>query len=288
MASDIVAIREKESWANDSLTQPYYVVERDPALTLSKAQAESAAQAQGASDYGDPALIFSADRLGPRSVRVVLQYKQAGLPKMTLPPVGEETLRYGFHYQVQPKYIYTGLECLGIFDTAGSVSLASMKRLKVNVQKVGGVNRCVGLQVNPLPEIHHLEYTVPTAMVDPTYRNVVAGLAGCFNDAEFLDHDAGEVQLVRFSGAPRTDEDWQFSFGFGAAVPEIDKKYDGNTLAGTYAEITVPELPPHAIAWTIDRDVVIDFSGNIEKLADFVIVQRVWEFGDLDLLGLPF
>ena len=36
----------------------------------------------------------------------------------------------------------------------------------------------------------------------------------------------------------------------------------------------------------IDRDVLIDFSGTIEKLADFVVVQRVWEFGDFGDLGL--
>lgn len=239
-----------------------------------------------------PSTIFSAlpdddpdvDELAGHAYAITFNYSLAELKPPDPPPVGEITIDYRMSFQAQSKYIYEAYECLGVYDTDGLVS--GMERLKVNVRKVGGVNRVIGMQVDPLPEVHSLDVVIPDADVDTAYREGVAALGGCFNDSSFMGYSAGELQLVRFSAQKRTNEDWNLSFGFGAAADRTSVLFDGNDNTGTYAAITVPSIPPYAATWTIDRDVEVAATGAIEKLADFVVVQRVWELGDFAALGL--
>lgn len=282
----ITAKKEKESSTNDSLSVPYYVQEDDVAEQLSRAEAVAAAMAQGLTDQGSATTTYSLQRISDRICRVTLSYKEAVLPKLTLPPVGEETLDYRFAFQAQPKFVTHAFECIGVYGPAGV--LAGYDRKLVNVQKSGGVTTLTGMQVNPLPPLHFLDYTVPNAMADSTYRAIVEALNGKFNDDEFLGHPAGEVQLVSFSASKRTDEDWQYSFGFGAAATQEDVTFDGyDVVAKTPATITVPSIPPTCVVWETPIEYLNTAQNSIEKLARTVHVHRVWELGDFSLLGLP-
>lgn len=224
------------------------------------------------------------DQLNNHAYVVNIPYRPRATTPVTAPPVGEITVDYRMSFQAQSKYVYNALECLGIYDTAGL--LAGVERLKVNVQTAAGVRRLIGMQVDPLPEVHSLAVVVPNAVVTADYRASLDRLAYCFNDATFMGYAAGTVQLVRFDISKRTDDDWQLSFGFGRQDVQTNVQFDGNNDAGLYAVIEVPEIPPYAIHWTVDRDVVADWEGTVERLADFVVVQRVWEFGNFLDLGL--
>jgi hypothetical protein len=252
----------------------------DEEAAVAAAQAAAPASVFSFPQYSDP----SIEQLNNHAWLIGVPYKPRNLSTPQAPPVGEVTIDYRMNFVAQPKYVYEALDCIGVYDTDGLV--AGFERLKVNVQKVGGVNRVVGLQANPLPEVHTIDYTVPNAAVDAAYRNVVARLAGKFNNSSFMGYGAGEVQLVRFGAAKRTDEDWQFSFGFGAQEVRTNVKFDGVDANGDYAEITVPTILPDSIAWSVDMDVLNPVSNITEKLAEFVVVQRVWELDDFDDLGL--
>lgn len=286
MASDIVAVKEKESSTNDSLSVPYYVQERDELQELTRAGAVAAAMAQGLIDQGSATTTYQLVRISVRICRVTLSYKEATLPKLTLPPVGEETLDYRFSFQEQPKFVTHAYESIGVYGTSGLI--AGYDRKLVNVQKTGGVITLTGLQVNPLPPVHFLDYTIPNAMADSTYRSVVEGLKGKFNDDTFLGRPAGEVQLVGFTVSKRTDEDWHFGFAFGAQDTQEDVEFDGyDVVAKTPDTITVPSIPPTCIFWETPIEYYNSTQKAIEKLARWVHVQRVWELGDFSLLGLP-
>lgn len=230
--------------------------------------------------HSDP----SFDQINDHAWVVSIPYRPRVPSTPTAPPAGEITVDYRMSYHAQSKYVYNALECLGVYDTAGLV--AGVERLKVNVQTAGGVRRLIGMQCDPLPEVHSLAVVVPNAIVTAAYRASLDRLAGCFNISTFMGYAAGTVQLVRFDLTKRSDDDWHLSFGFGRQDVQTNVPFDGNDDGGLYAVITVPELPPYAITWTIDRDVVADWDGTIERLADVVIVQRVWDFGDFADLGL--
>lgn len=200
------------------------------------------------------------------------------------PPAGEFSVDYRMNFQAQPKYVYSALACIGIYDTDGLVS--GRTRRKVNVQKVGGINRVVGMQIDPLPESHTLDVVIPNADVDSAYRKTVSRLQGRFNDGPFMGYQAGEVQLVRFNASKRNADDWNFSYGFGAQEEQTNVIFDGVDSSDAYDTITVPSMFPHSIAWSVDMDVLDAGTGITEKLAEFVVVQRVWELDDFDDLGL--
>lgn len=239
-----------------------------------------------------PSTIFAAlpdddpdvDELAGHAYAITFNYSPAELTPPDPPPVGELTIDYRMSYQAQPKYVYEAPECLGIYDTDGLV--VGKSRLKVNVRKVGGVNRVIGMQVDPLPEVHSLDVVIPDTDVTASYREGVAALCGKFNDDTFMDYPAGTLQLVRFNAQKRTNDDWNLSFGFGAGEERTNVPFDGNDNTGTYAIITVASIPAYAITWTVDRDVPISGTNEVEKLADFVVVQRAWDLGDFDALGL--
>jgi hypothetical protein len=230
--------------------------------------------------YGVP----SFEQLSNSAWVVNISYRPRVPSTPAAPPVGEINVDYRMSFQAQPKYMYDAIECLGVYDTDGLVS--GLSRLKVNIQHVGGSNSVIGMQVDPLPEVHSLDVILPGATLTAAYRKDLESLQYRFNDSGFMGYGMGELQLVRFEVQKRTNEDWRLSFGFGAGTTRTNVTFDGNTTTSDFAIITVDEIPPYAIAWTYDRDVHIDFTEKIEKLADLVVVQRVWEFGDFTKLGL--
>lgn len=230
--------------------------------------------------YSDPAI----EQLNNSAYLVSISYRPRPTSTPTAPPVGEITVDYGMSFQAGPKYVYNAFECLGLYDTDGIVP--GVTRLQVNTRTTGGVTIATGMQIDPMQETHYLDVIIPNGMFTQQYRNDLASLKYKFNDATFMGYPAGHLQLVRYSIQKRTDEDLRLSLGFGEGETLTDVEFDGNDDLSQYAVITVDEIPPTAIAWTVDRDVHVDFTEKIEKLADYVVVQRVWELGDFTKLGL--
>lgn len=264
---------------------PVTVWDDTPANLSAEVAVDTAKAAAPTTLFGWPrAAVPSIEQLSNAAWLVTFTYRPKSPSTPAAPPVGEVSVAYRMSFQAEPKYIYDSFACLGVYDTDGKE--LTLSRLKVNVRKVAGVNRVIGMQVNPLTEALSIDVVLPNATLTAAYRKDLESLKYKFNDAPFMGYGIGELQLVRFQVAVRTDEDWQLSFGFGAGETRTDVPFDGNDAAGKYKLITVDKIPPYAITWTIDRDVLIDFKGTIETLADFVVVQRVWEFGDFTKLGL--
>lgn len=269
MASNIVAIAERERGNARTHVAPYFVQEEGAALALATADAIDAAVAQATSDLGSSPSSVDYRRLGPRSVRVVAQYELNE-------PSSE--LTYRFSFQARGRHRYLADSCVGVYDAGGDVT-ADWETLDVNVQpQAGSAAQCLGMQINPLPEVFSLEYRLANASVSATYQNAVAAMCGAFNSATFRGYAAGQIQLVRASGAKRTSSDWQLSYGFG---------YRPNESSVAVGDITIPTLLGSQEFWVYRALAQNSPIHAIVPYPRFAIVQEFWPALDLNNLNLP-
>lgn len=134
----------------------------------------------------------------------------------------------------------------------------------------------------PYAESWSVRYMVANANVDYDYIAAVrdACTRGVFNSLTFDGQDAGTVQFVRFSAMPRTDEYWEYVYGF-ADVAERE-----NVEAG--GDVVIPSVLGTHYYWYREEK-TFDETGNvIETKPDIVSYGQVWDAEDLDtLLDLP-
>lgn len=134
----------------------------------------------------------------------------------------------------------------------------------------------------PYAESWSVRYLVANASVDYAYITSVrdACTRGVFNSTTFDGQDPGTVQFVRFSAMPRTDEYWEYVYGFADVAEREDVEAGG--------EVVIPSVLGSHYYWYRERK-YFDETGNvIDAKPDIVSYGQVWDMEDLDtLLDLP-
>jgi hypothetical protein len=136
--------------------------------------------------------------------------------------------------------------------------------------------------IEPYAESWSVQYLVENGDVDYVYIAAVRDAAsrGVFNSLTFDGQDPGTVQFVRFSAMPRTDEYWEYDYGFADVAERVNVEAGG--------DVVIPSVLGSEYYWFRERK-TFDETGNvIETEPDIVVLGQVWDMEDLDtLLDLP-
>jgi hypothetical protein len=272
--------REKESATITSLNQPYYV--RDPEILpgskLDRIGAIAAVGAQGVIDQGTDADDFSFERLAYNVARVTLAYREIELKPLHPISVGEA--EYGFNgIAFHPRRLF---HSLGRPTNWREPSNAPDFGGAINVQAVGGALQNLGYDLVLPTETDYANYVIPNGSFDAAYRAVVASLLFKVNDTTIFGYDPGEVMLVRAQARQRTDDDLFLSFGFSIVS-------NGPRTIGTIT--TGFDVEGHDLVWSYDGEFYDNPGGGREPILVrrplYAYVERIWNRGNHNLLGLP-
>lgn len=209
--------------------------------------------------------------------KVTVSYTQA---RPTVQAQPSNTVAYSFNYQMRGQQIYRSLETAFKEDRVRPGEAPDFGGL-INVTFDHSNGKPEGLQLEPPDETHSLEFTGPSVFVNAAYQDIVEQMCGRMNDAPFRGADTGELVLVRVQGGVRSGEDWSISFGFARRVNEFAK----TIVPG----LIVPFKRGHDLVWTWNQPKFEATSAGLLVTAypRAVYVERVFEFGNFDLLGLP-
>ena len=123
-------------------------------------------------------------------------------------------------------------------------------------------------------ETHHLDYSLLT----PAYVNTLYTLRGRVNDKAWRIFAKGEVLLDAITGAARGEWTVPITFSFAASH---------NVTGLTIGDITGIDKEGWQYLWIQFEDVEDNDTHLVLKRPKHVFVERMKEYGDFDLLGLP-
>lgn len=218
-------------------------------------------------------------------VLVEVEYTPPDIRPRDPPPTPETgTMVRRANFQAQGKHVYCPIEPIAVYaeDLGDVTDNWPNTKWCVNAPLNGfDASKNLGLTVDPLPEVFALDFYAPNTAITKSYLDTVADLCGkgAFNDATWNDYPQGSLQIVRFSLAERTPDDWEVSFGFGYAPPRT------NVQVGP--GIILPTMRGSWIHWERYYEQFDDESNILELVPYVSFVQRVWDEEDFDLLDLP-
>lgn len=120
-------------------------------------------------------------------------------------------------------------------------------------------------------------YTFPVATVNARYREALFTLTGKMNAATFRGLKRGECLFLGASGSRRGYDDVEITFKFAGSANRANFK------AGS---IAVEEKLGWDYLWVRYSDRSDSAAGYLVKRPVAVFVERVYEFGNFDLLGI--
>lgn len=231
-------------------------------------------------------VVPSVERIAPYAVAVSINYRYRQLTTLKK-PIPQETntvRRIGGPFSTARKFMKVFLSPLGVFSADGDVT-AQNDATKWQINMIGPGNDFTepGAWIEPLKPTRTLEYTMPTGTLTDAYQDAVEALveSGAFNNAEYLDRPAGELQLVYFDVVDRTADDVLFRYGFGWR-PLKENLQVSNT-------ITIPELYPTDYFWLgANQDGFDPTTGVFQRVPRLAYVGQVWPTDNFaTILNLP-
>jgi hypothetical protein len=125
---------------------------------------------------------------------------------------------------------------------------------------------------------------VPRALVTSAYRRVLFGLTGRTNDKPWNGFEEGEVLFLGAQGSVRGYELWEIQFKFAASPNRLADSPAGFLYVGR-STLNV-EKRGWEYLWVRYADVVDGAAKAIVRRPASAYVERVYDAGDFDLLGL--
>jgi hypothetical protein len=119
---------------------------------------------------------------------------------------------------------------------------------------------------------------VPRIFVSQSYKNRLFQLTGKVNSASFKGFSTGEVLFLGSTGSRRGREDFEITFNF-AASPNV-------TMLQIAPGIIVNSKYGWDYLWVFYHDAIDDSAHQIVRRPRAAYVERVYEFADLNQLGL--
>jgi hypothetical protein len=141
----------------------------------------------------------------------------------------------------------------------------------VTADSVEGVD--ITIPVYHFSETHYL----PGEFVTNAYKGILFGLTGRVNSAPFKGLAAGECLFLGASGSKRGGGDWQITYRFAA---------NPNVAELTVGDITGINKEGWQYLWVRYADAEDSAAKTLVKRPVAVYVEKVYEYGDLSLLGI--
>lgn len=195
-------------------------------------------------------------------------------PGDTTPPASVEAITE-FNYQAPSDTLYYALDTRTYFnETAAPFGLPSIQN-RIRVDFLGD-HETQGISV-PVGTTHSWQLTVPKGFQSPAYESIVESLIGKTNSEPFKGRPIGTMRLVNFSSTLNATS--------GNLHLYCGMQYSGNREDVTLAGITGVDIGGHEIWWSCDRRIIQPDVSSVTLFTLGIYVQRLWEAGDLNLLG---
>ena len=172
-------------------------------------------------------------------------------------------------------HIQNSLATVGKYAKSGT---APDFKTAINVRRDGNGQAVDGLDIDATAfhwsETHHLAF----GLVTPAYINKLYSLRGKVNDRAWRIFEKGEVRLTGISGSAKGEWTVPLTFSFEASH---------NATNLTVGDITGIAKEGWQYLWTYFEDVEDETAQELVKQPKTVYVERVFEYGNFDDLGLP-
>jgi hypothetical protein len=199
-------------------------------------------------------------------------------------------------WEVRATYNRTEVKAAGdssySFDTGGQSTKISYSFSTPARGAAGGVvafapdyNNAIGVTedsiegveiVTPQHQFSETHY-LANALVTTDYKKIMATLTGTMNFAPFKGFEAGEVLFLGASGSKRGVDDWEVTYRFS-----VSKNNDHVTVGGSLPFFKYG----HDYLWVRFHDVVDPTTKRLVKRPQFYYVERVYDWGFFELLGI--
>lgn len=250
----ITAYRELVSGDHESLVQPYFVVEDDPAeYPLTIELAETSAIVQFQRDWPGVAVTHvrhaELNGEGPNVRRITVEYRKTKLRQLTPQPMG--SARFGFSFKAPAEeffYSLSTVQTAGGFDNGGASGA-------INVQCTADGTVVAGVRITP-NETDYARYVVPVSAVTRAWRNQITSIMGHVNADTFYDRPAGSVRFVAARLDLRTDDEAELYLGYEEKPNQASVDFDGITLTNVEGHdyawgYYVDEMPTFAVGESV-------------------------------------
>lgn len=187
----------------------------------------------------------------------------------TVPQTNEST--FAFDTGGGTQHITQSLQTVGAYAPPGATAPDFKGAIGVTPDSVEGVD--IAVPVYHFSETHYL----PAEIVTEAYKGTLFSLTGKVNGGAFKGFAAGECLFLGAAGAKRGSGDWEITFRF-AASPNVTNL--------TVGDINGINKKGWEYLWVRYADSVDDAAKALVKKPVAAYVERVYEYGDFNLLGI--
>lgn len=216
------------------------------------------------------------DHIGLSWMKVGIQYGETGFSGAA---TVEGNVDYEFAYQAESEHVYLSLGTRGY---AASGDPPWDFKGAINVRKVNGEPVVEGLDLPAGNPTSTWALTVNRSALTTAYEQLVEGLMGTTNNAQFRSRPIGTMRFVNCSTQFVSGNKAVIRFGF-----QFKPKLTNIALAN--GTITVAELNGHELLWGYFEEEVAQPNPNnqgVVKFPRFVYAEKVFREGNHSLLGI--
>lgn len=267
----IQTILELETGSADSPNMSYYVYDDgDPPATITVDNAIIATLAVAPlTKFGAPQRGITYTQEAAHAWRIIVNYAQRKLRKLTPPEIGEERIR--FNFSAQSKFLFIAPE-IARYPSGTAPDYKGM----INIRRGGGGTAVVGATIQAPIENLGKQVIVSVSQV-AAIASKIKSLVGYVNSMDVGNYAAGELMLTSFNGQQRDDETYDINIGWS---------YMQNVSNETWGDVTGVSYHGHHYVWAYTKDVT-DRKGNaLYQVPRYVYVNQVWPTGNLNAIGI--